>query len=139
MELQEWFDWTRSLRIRGHSFTSLLRDSSHQASINSPYSPGGGKEEEGGCRPPNQDEYYHDTFFGRFFDTVVRLSLRLMVSRNGYIGMVSEKAMKGDLICVLFGCSVPVLLRRSKRGGDSVIFVGECFLDGWMDGSAFEH
>ncbi|KAJ6019738.1 hypothetical protein N7499_003179 [Penicillium canescens] len=128
-ELQIWFDCTRSLQIHRHNFESILRDSSHQADIEPP-----GPE---GHSTPNQDEYYHDTFFGRFFDTVVRLSLRLMVSRNGHIGMVSERAMKGDLICVLFGCSVPVLLRKSEQD-NCVTFVGECFLDGCMDGSALE-
>jgi hypothetical protein len=87
---------------------------------------------------PNEDEYYHETFFGRFFDTVVRLSLRLMVSCDGRIGMVTEKAMKGDLICVLFGCSVPVLLRKSASR-DSYSLIGECFLDGYMNGLALEH
>lgn len=65
------------------------------------------------------------------------MSLRLMVSRNGRIGMVLEKAMKEDLVCVLFGCSVPVLLRKSGYG-DSFTLVGECFLDGCMDGSVLE-
>lgn len=65
------------------------------------------------------------------------MSLRLMVSRNGRIGMVAEKAIKGDLVCVLVGCSVPVLLRESEHG-DSVTLIGECFLDGCMDGSGLE-
>jgi hypothetical protein len=86
---------------------------------------------------PNGDEFIQDSFIGRFFDTVVRLSMRLMITRAGRIGMVSEKAMKGDLICVLFGCSVPILLRKSELG-DSFTFVGECFLDECMDGSVLD-
>ncbi|KAJ2992241.1 hypothetical protein NUW58_g2233 [Xylaria curta] len=116
-ELREWFRWTRSLEIHGRSFESILRDN-QQVFIDSPGS------------APNQDEFIFDSFYGRFFDIVVRLSFRLMVSCNGRIGMVSEKAMKGDLVCVLFGCSVPVLLRKSEHG-DSFTFVGECFLDGY--------
>lgn len=123
-ELQEWFEWTRSFRIHAHSFESTLRDS-----------PSGDVDPLDAA--PNEDEYYHDTFFGRFFDTVVRLSLRLMVSRNGCTGMAAEKAMKGDLVCVLFGCSVPVLLRKSDDK-DSFKLIGECFLDGYMDGSALQ-
>ncbi|GAB1319607.1 Heterokaryon incompatibility protein-domain-containing protein [Madurella fahalii] len=70
-----------------------------------------------------------------FFDTVVRMSLRLMVIRSGRIGLVSEKVRKGDLVGVLFGCSVPVLLRQSGDEGDGTFtFVGECFLDGFMNG-----
>ncbi|KAF6803313.1 hypothetical protein CMUS01_15121 [Colletotrichum musicola] len=51
--------------------------------------------------------------------------------------MVTEKAMKGDLICVLFGCSIPVLL-RGLDNGNGFSLIGECFLDGLMDGSALE-
>ncbi|KAL2754100.1 hypothetical protein ACRALDRAFT_1093265 [Sodiomyces alcalophilus JCM 7366] len=122
-ELQEWFRWTRSLQIHGRSFESILLHARAQDDYGSTGA------------APNEDEYYHDTFFGRFFDTVVRLSLRLMVSRNGRIGMVTEKAMKGDLVCVLFGCSIPVLLRKSESK-DGFSLVGECFLDGYMTGAA---
>jgi hypothetical protein len=77
-----------------------------------------------------------DTFFGRFFDTIVRMSLRLMVTRSGRIGLVSEKVRKGDQVVVLFGCSVPVLLRPSgNEGGETFSLVGECFLDEFMDGA----
>ncbi|KAG5662655.1 hypothetical protein KAF25_005073 [Fusarium avenaceum] len=124
-ELQEWYSWTRNLKIQGHSFESIV----HQmlrSGIDTQNS------------TPNQDEYYHDTFFGRFFDTVVRMSLRLMVTRGGHVGMVAEKAKKGDLVCMLYGCSVLVLLREDKdRGGFA--FISECFLDGYMDGQGLMH
>ncbi|PQE14200.1 heterokaryon incompatibility protein [Rutstroemia sp. NJR-2017a BVV2] len=123
-EFQDWFHRTKHLQIHGHSFESILR-ASHQAKIDFPES------------APNLDELVHDSFFGRFLETVVKMWLRLMVSRNGCMGMVSEKAMKGDLVCVLFGCSVPVLLRESDSG-DSFSLVGECFLDGYMDGLGLE-
>ncbi|KAH7019707.1 hypothetical protein EDB80DRAFT_676678 [Ilyonectria destructans] len=84
-ELQEWFQWTRSLQIHGRSFETILHDRAQD-------------DYESTGAAPNEDEFYLATFFGRFFDRVVRLSLRLMVSRNGRIGMVPEKAIKGDLI-----------------------------------------
>ncbi|KAI1277427.1 heterokaryon incompatibility protein-domain-containing protein [Xylaria sp. FL0933] len=123
-EFQEWFAWTKSLRIQGRSFEDILCDHK-EADMNPPF------------QAPNQDEYVFDTFFGRFFDTVVRMSLRLMVTRKGHIGMAAPRAMKGDLVCVLFGCSVPVLLRPSQQG-DTFIFIGECFLDGFMEGQGLE-
>ncbi|KAI2626667.1 heterokaryon incompatibility protein-domain-containing protein [Hypoxylon sp. NC1633] len=121
-EFQEWFDRTRSLRIHGHSFEKILHDTMYLNFRSS---------------APTQDEYMKDTFFGRFFDTVVRMSLRLMVTRHGRIGLVPEKAMKGDLVCVLFGCSVPVLLRQPDHESPFT-FVGECFLDGFMEGQGLE-
>lgn len=123
-EFQEWYDCTKSLLIHGRSFENVLHDSNEAVDIGS------------SSLAPNRDEYISDTFFGRFFDTVVRMSLRLMVTRNGRIGLVSEKARKGDLVAVLFGCSVPVLLRQSGDEGEGTFtLVGECFLDGFMNGA----
>lgn len=124
-EFQEWYDCTKSLLIHGRSFENILYDSNEAVDISSSSS------------APNRDEYIFDTFFGRFFDTIVRMSLRLMVTRNGRIGLVSEKVSKGDLVGVLFGCNVPVLLRQSGNEGEGTFtLVGECFLDGFMDGAS---
>lgn len=52
-------------------------------------------------------------------------------------GLVPAEAKEDDIICVFFGCSVPVVL--SERGsGDEKYFemVGECFVYGLMDGEA---
>ncbi|KAI0403750.1 heterokaryon incompatibility protein-domain-containing protein [Xylaria palmicola] len=124
-EFQEWFDSARSLNIHGHSFESILRDSK-EPNINS------------STTAPNQDEYIMDTFFGRFFDTVVRMSLRLTVTCSGRIGMAAKKANKGDLVCVLYGCSVPILLRPSGDEDNTFTLVGECFIDGFMEGAGLE-
>lgn len=35
-------------------------------------------------------------------------------SQNRTLGLVSEKVEKGDLICILYGCTVPVILRKGK-------------------------
>jgi hypothetical protein len=123
-ELQEWYRLTKELKVQGRSFESILRDTLQAITdFSGP--------------PPNDDEFIQDSFIGRFFDTIVRLSLRLMVTSTGSIGMVSERAMKGDSICVLYGCNVPVLLRRCEAS-DGFVFVGECYLDGCMDGSALD-
>jgi hypothetical protein len=124
-EFQEWFDWTKALQIHGRSLEGILRDSEEASAI---------IESSTASGAPNQDEMVQNTFFNRFFDTVVRMSLRLIVTCNGKIGVAPIKAMKGDIVCVLFGCSVPVVLRRRSDLEDSWAFVGECFLDGYMEG-----
>jgi hypothetical protein len=122
-EFQEWYNCTKSLLIHGRTFENLVCDSNEAVDIGSD------------SIAPNKDEYISETFFGRFFDTIVRMSLRLMVTPSGRVGLVSEKVRKGDLIVVLFGCSVPVLLRQSGDAGEGTFtLVGECFLDGCMDG-----
>jgi hypothetical protein len=59
---------------------------------------------------------------------------RITITKDGYIGAVPEETQSGDLICVLFGCSVPVVLR--KRSEAEYLFVGECYLHGFMDAEA---
>lgn len=60
-----------------------------------------------------------------------------MTTLESRLGMAPRKARKGDLNCILFGCSVPMLLRES---GDKTSFaiVGECYLDGYMNGEALQ-
>ncbi|KAH8628433.1 hypothetical protein IG631_15690 [Alternaria alternata] len=122
--LREWFQRTRFLRIQGRTFDSILGDH-YQTSIDL------------SGPAPNNDEFVLDSFIGRFFDTVIRLSLRLMVTQTGRIGMVSEQATKGDLICVLYGYSVPVLLRKASNG-EEFFFVGERFLENYMNGQTLD-
>jgi hypothetical protein len=53
-------------------------------------------------------------------------------------GVGSRYIASGDLVCILFGCSVPVILRERKdrRGNISFLFVGESYVDERMDGEA---
>lgn len=123
-EFQKWFSMARMLRIRGKSLEDIIRDVQNDGTEALAHS------------PPNQDEYIEDSFYGRFFDVVVRMPLRLMTSREGRVGMAPPNAMKGDLICILWGCNVPVLLRRRSEHEDQFLVVGECFVDGCMEGEA---
>jgi hypothetical protein len=38
----------------------------------------------------------------------------LIKTEKGALGLVSEKVQKGDLICILYGCTVPVILRQGN-------------------------
>jgi hypothetical protein len=38
----------------------------------------------------------------------------LVKTKKGALGLVSEGVQKGDLICVLYGCTVPVILRQEN-------------------------
>lgn len=49
--------------------------------------------------------------------------------------MVPKQSKEGDVICVLFGCSVPVVLRQCADKG-TYKFIGECYVDGYMNGEA---
>jgi hypothetical protein len=68
---------------------------------------------------------------------------RLAVSSMGYLGWVPEnpsdhdegQTREGDLFCIIFGCSTPIVL-RPFHGYYKV--VGEGYLHGFMDGEALK-
>ncbi|TVY82619.1 Heterokaryon incompatibility protein 6 OR allele [Lachnellula suecica] len=55
-----------------------------------------------------------------------------------FFGLAPEQAQKGDLVCILFGCTVPVILRELKPTGDVPLYqvMGEAYVHGKMDGEA---
>ena len=64
---------------------------------------------------------------------------KLLTTRRSSLGLAPKECRKGDLICILYGCSVPVLLRRHDTNPLDVyyIFIGECYVHDLMDGEAF--
>jgi hypothetical protein len=57
--------------------------------------------------------------------------------RGKHYGLAPSGARENDIICILFGCSVPVVLRESmgQPGGPVLYeFIGECYVHGQMDG-----
>ena len=63
----------------------------------------------------------------------------LRSSQEDLFGLAPTNAQAGDYICILFGCSVPVILRKCPPGTEGKIFytfVGEAYVHGMMDGEA---
>jgi hypothetical protein len=61
---------------------------------------------------------------------------RFCISSTGSFLMTLSSIMIGDIVCVLFGCDMPVVLREKEP--DHYNFVGECFADDIMYGEAVE-
>jgi hypothetical protein len=59
-------------------------------------------------------------------------------TREKLFGLGPPSAKAGDIICILFGCSVPCILRerRHEAGGSYFEFIGEAYIYGKMDGEA---
>ena len=74
-------------------------------------------------------------FASRFHDTTVKMARRFVVTENGLLAMAPRRSKKGDVICILYGCSVPVVLRKRPESGH-YRFIGECYVDGFMNGEA---
>ena len=63
---------------------------------------------------------------------------RLITTRRDFLGLAPEVCRKGDLICILYGCSVPIILRKRHTNpfANHYEFIGECYVHGLMDGEA---
>jgi len=57
-------------------------------------------------------------------------SLYFFVTSNGYMGY-GPKCRRNDIVCILFGCSIPLILRPRNH---EYIIVGQCFVLGVMNG-----
>jgi len=72
------------------------------------------------------------------------------------IGLAPETTKKGDVVCIVYGCSVPLLLRRyvndvhekcvgtqePEREVNAKVHyevIGEVYVNGYMDGEAFKN
>ncbi|KAK5631483.1 hypothetical protein RRF57_007197 [Xylaria bambusicola] len=90
----------------------------------------------------------NDIIWERKFFSVVECSeaeMKQPLVRPGehLIGLTSGDVRPGDLVCILFGCSVPLVISpffRSKLFDTKVHgkLVDECFVYGMMDGEAFQ-
>lgn len=112
---RSWYEANRELSIRGWKLQDLAKKF---------------LEEECLMRSLQGDQ-----FNGRLHDTLVKMRRRFIITDEGHLGMAPLEAMKGDVVCVLYGCSVPVILRWCEEK-KAYSFVGECYLHGFMNGRA---
>ncbi|KAK7188879.1 uncharacterized protein CC84DRAFT_803957 [Paraphaeosphaeria sporulosa] len=56
---------------------------------------------------------------------------RIYLTKNRYVGLGRATIRKNYGVCVLFGCRVPVILRKIES---YYVFIGPTYLQGWMDG-----
>jgi hypothetical protein len=63
----------------------------------------------------------------------------IFVTNRGHIGLSYDKMEEGDEIWALHGGLVPFILRNQQGGPDDFrAMVGDCYLDGYMDGEAYD-
>ncbi|KAF2119366.1 heterokaryon incompatibility protein-domain-containing protein [Lophiotrema nucula] len=56
-------------------------------------------------------------------------SKQFAVTRGRYMGLVPDVARAGDIVCVFYGCEMPVILRRYGR--KDYRFIGHCKIQGF--------
>ena len=65
----------------------------------------------------------------------INVRRKLVTTAKGYVGMTMEMVEKGDVLCVLLGCTMPMVLRPA---GEQFGVVAECYIHGLMEGKAME-
>jgi hypothetical protein len=60
---------------------------------------------------------------------------RFFLSKAGFVGAAPWNSKEGDVVCVLLGCSYPVILRRED---DHYVLIGEAYIDDFMNGNAID-
>ena len=61
------------------------------------------------------------------------LNRRLFVTRGGMIGLGTEALEIGDIVCILFGGTVPFVLRRVDHDEDGYILIGDAYVKDLMN------
>jgi hypothetical protein len=89
--------------------------------------------------PPRHVTYaseYKDHLYNMQLTAVALRNRRLFTSsKDGLFGLAPDEIEVGDWIAILVGCNYPVILRPYRHGYK---YVGECYIDGLMDGEAFQ-
>ena len=77
-------------------------------------------------------------YWDRYIFALQRLmNRRLFITSSGHLGLGPASMMSGDTVAILFGGNVPYILRPLEN--KQWHFVGECYLDGYMDGEALDN
>lgn len=72
------------------------------------------------------------------YKSCVELMLRgrtVIPSASGRPVLAPNHARAGDLVCILFDCPVPIILRRVN---DHYVLIGECYVDDFLNGDGFD-
>jgi hypothetical protein len=66
---------------------------------------------------------------------IMQSGRRLITTTTGYIGLAPSGVKRGDKVCVLLGCHVPLILRPM---GDHFQVIGDAYIHGVMHGEAVD-
>ncbi len=113
-----------------HVFAALLRDRLPHLPLDKALAAYAGAA--AGVEPDDRRQFlqkhFGDPMMGRCF---------CLTQDNNHIGMGTGYMLLGDVVAVPLGCATPVLLRRDGPRGE-YRFVGDVYIDGYMDGEAVD-
>jgi hypothetical protein len=126
-----WFEQNRTLIFGSQTLEELVR----AVPMDGPISPPPLRRPSSYPIRRADDNYAHrmDTFLTRFHDTVRKKARRLLVTNEGLIGAAPCRARDGDVVAVLFGCSIPLVFRKHEDS-EAWHVIGEAYIHGFMNG-----
>jgi hypothetical protein len=87
---------------------------------------------------------HHPRYVAEFLHrvrSIIWMRRMIWTEQEHLLGLAPDEAQEGDLICIIFGCSVPVVLRKvvgdEMTGERHYRLLGDCYVHGMMDGEAF--
>ena len=122
-----WFEHNRLLRLGSQTLEDLVDQVPSESSTRPP------TLHRPSSHPMHQMNDKLDTFLSRFHDTVRKKARRLMITDEGLVGVAPCRARPGDVIAVLYGCSIPLVLRKAVQQ-DAWRVVGEGYVHDYMNG-----
>ncbi|KAJ8106495.1 hypothetical protein OPT61_g9496 [Boeremia exigua] len=122
-----WFEHNRHLKFGDHTLQSLVDQVPSEVTSPPPLL------HRPSSHPVHQTNDKLDTFLSRFHDIVRKKARRLMVTEEGYIGVAPCRARPGDVVAILYGCSIPLVLRKVESLAVWQV-VGEGYVHGMMNG-----
>lgn len=138
-----WFNENRGLRLGTWTLEQILqsvvlsKDPSLYESLPPPTLHATSLSHRLTMHPPDPkasaESDFADNFLSRFLDTTRKKSRRLMATSEGHIGMAPCRARPGDAVVVLFGCNIPLVLRRVGTQ-EAWQVIGEAYVDEFMNG-----
>jgi hypothetical protein len=131
-----WFDLNRNLKFGTHTLEDLVRS----VELEGPISPPTLQRPASYPIRQAEDKYVDraDTYLTRFHDTVRKKARRLTVTNKGIVGVSPCRAREGDVVAVLFGCSIPLVLRK-REGREAWQVIGEAYVHGFMSGEVADY
>ncbi|KAI1078503.1 heterokaryon incompatibility protein-domain-containing protein [Whalleya microplaca] len=125
-----WYDLNKSLLVRGMTLEEICEN----------IEPSDETELRQESETERKTDGQYPVFVERFSHTtgMKELTRRLITTEKGYVGTAPRQARKGDVVCVLFGCSVPVILSPRPIAGNVYEFIGEAYMEGFMNGEALK-
>jgi hypothetical protein len=131
-----WFEVNRKLEFGSQTLEDLVR----AVELDSPISPPTLQRPASYPIRHAEGKYTErqETYLTRFHDTVRKKARRLIVTNEGLVGASPCRAHEGDVIAILFACSIPLVLRKTEER-DYWQVVGEAYVHGFMSGEVADH